>query len=245
MYPFASVRWAWDALWDLTRSRVDWLPEKLAHSGDVHARWSDPDCLVNHVCGWPLARSHADDHRVLGALSLTIPEADGYRYRSTLVSPRDVALAELLDGDVHIVANSADSLSGWISLLHATASGDDALPGEITFTSAHVESLRALVSAGADLACVDSWSLALIAREEPELVSVLHRIALGPWIPSPAVTVRNVVPIDDGEGFADALVEVLADDASAAIREALFIDGFVRLTIDDYRPVLELRSSLT
>ena len=56
---------------------------------------------------------------------------------------------------------------------------------------------------------------------------------------------RSVVPIDDGEQFADGLAAVLADDASAAIREALLIDGFVRLTIDDYRPVLELRSSLT
>jgi len=244
MYPFESVRWAWDALWDLLRERVDWLPEHLAHSGDVHARWDDPDCLVNHVCGWPLARWHAEDHRVLGAFSLTIPEADGYRYRSTLVSPHDVALAELLGGDVRIVANSADSLSGWISLLNAL-DPDDQLPGEITFTSAHVESLRALVDAGADLACIDSWSLALIANEQPELVRVLHRVGLGPWIPSPAVTVRDTVAVDDGEQFADALVAVLADDASATIREALLIDGFVRLTIDDYRPVLTLRSSLT
>jgi hypothetical protein len=40
-------------------------------------------------------------------------------------------------------------------------------------------------------------------------------------------------------------VAVLADEASTRIREALLIDGFVRLTIDDYRPVLTLRSSLT
>ena len=244
MYPFTSVIWAWDALWELLRERAGWLPERLAHSGDVHARWDDPDCLVNHVCGWPLARRHADDQRVLGAFSLTIPEADGYRYRSTLVSPHDVALAELLGGDVRVVANSADSLSGWISLLNAL--GPDArLPGEITWTTAHVESLRALAAAGADLACIDSWSLALIAGEQPELVRVLHRIALGPWIPSPAVTVRDTVPAGDGEQFADALVAVLADEASAPIREALLIDGFVRLTIDDYRPVLTLRSSLT
>jgi ABC-type phosphate/phosphonate transport system substrate-binding protein len=245
MYPFESVRWAWDALWELVRQRVDWLPDRLAHSGDVHARWADPDCLVNHVCGWPLARWHADDHRVLGAFSLTIPEADGYRYRSTLLSPHDVALAELLGGDVRIVANSADSLSGWISLLHATVEVNESLPGEITFTSAHIDSLRALAGAGADLACIDSWSLALITKERPELVSVLHRIALGPWIPSPAVTVRSTVPVEDGDRLAEALVAVLADDASAAIREALLVDGFVRLTIDDYRPVLSLRSSAT
>ena len=245
MYPFESVRWAWDALWAQLRERVDWLPERLAHSGDVHARWNDPECLVNHVCGWPLAQWHADDHRVLGAFSLTIPEADGYRYRSTLVSPHDVALAELLEGDARIVANSGDSLSGWISLLNAAVGADAPLPGVVTFTSAHVESLRALAKAGADLACVDSWSLALISREQPELTNVLHHIALGPWIPTPAVTIRSTVPLDDGEQLAEALSDVLDDESSVAIREALLIDGFVRLTIDDYRPVLELRSSLT
>ena len=135
MYPFESVRWAWDALWALFARARRMAARELAHSGDVHARWNDPDCLVNHVCGWPLARWHADDHRVLGAFSLTIPEADGYRYRSTLVSPHDVALAELLAGDVRVVANSVDSLSGWISLLNAAVGEDDPLPGTITFTA--------------------------------------------------------------------------------------------------------------
>jgi ABC-type phosphate/phosphonate transport system substrate-binding protein len=244
MYPFASVRWAWDALWEALCARVDWLPPKLAHSGDVHACWNDPDCLVNHVCGWPLARWHAEDHRVLGAFSLTIPEADGHRYRSTLVSPHDVTLAELLGDDVRIAANSSDSLSGWISLLDATVGDRGALPGRVTFTSAHVESLRMLAAGDADLACIDSWSLALISNEQPELVDVLHRVGLGPWIPTPAVTVRNIVPVADGEHFAGAVVDVLADDASRPVREALLIDGFVRLTIDDYRPVLALRSDV-
>jgi len=241
MYPFASVRWAWDALWELLRERVDWLPDRLAHSGDVQARWADPDCVVNHVCGWPLAHWHADDQRVLGAFSLTIPEADGCRYRSTLVSPHDVALADLVGDGVRVAANSDDSLSGWVSLLNATVGVDDPFPCDVTFTSAHVESLRAVARGDADLACIDSWSLALIAREQPELVAALHRVGLGPWIPTPGVTVRDTVPSDDGEQLAGALVAVLADDASEPIREALFIDGFVRLTIDDYRPVLELR----
>jgi ABC-type phosphate/phosphonate transport system substrate-binding protein len=243
MYPFESVRWAWDALWSALRERVDWLPERLEHSGDVHARWDDPDCVVNHICGWPLARWHAEDHRVLGAFSLTIPEADGHRYRSTLMSAHDLALAQLLRGDVRIAANKDDSLSGWISLLNALGP-DDQLPDEITFTSAHIKSLRALADGAADLACIDSWSLALIANEQPELVRELHRIGLGPWIPSPAVTVRHTVPVDAGDQFAEALVAVLADEASAPIRAALLIDGFVRLTIEDYLPVLTLRSSL-
>ncbi len=245
MYPFESVRWAWDALWSALGERVAWLPPALEHSGDARARWSDPDCAVNHVCGWPLARWFADEHRVLGAFSLSIPEADGHRYRSTLVSPHDVALPDLIAADVGVVANDVDSLSGWISLLNATVGTHDAWPGVVTFSGAHVESLRTLAEGNADLAAIDSWSLALIEREQPDLVSGLHRLGLGPWVPSPAVTVRTSVSIADGDRLAEALVDVLADDASLPIREALFVDGFVRLTIDDYLPVLELRSDPT
>ena len=243
MYPFESVRWAWDELWDSLARRVTWLPPALAHGGDVHAAWDDPRVVVNHVCGWPLARWHAGDQRVLGAFSLTIPEADGHRYRSTLVSPHDVELADLVADDVRVVANNVDSLSGWISLLNATVGEHDALPGEVSFSGAHIESLRALAGGTADLACIDSWSLALIGRERPELVAGIHRVGLGPWIPSPAVTVRSSVPVEDADQLAQALVDELAGDTSAGIREALFVDGFVRLTIDEYLPVLDLRTS--
>ena len=82
----------------------------------------------------------------------------------------------------------------------------------------------------------------MIEREWPEVMSGLHRVGLGPWIPSPAVAVRHTVPVDDGELLAAALCEVLAENASAPIREALLIDGFTRLTIDYYLPVLHLRS---
>ena len=41
------------------------------------------------------------------------------------------------------MANSADSLSGWLSLLSA-AGAADGWPGEVTFTSAHIDSVRAL-----------------------------------------------------------------------------------------------------
>jgi ABC-type phosphate/phosphonate transport system substrate-binding protein len=222
-------------------ARVDWLPPRLAHSGDVHARWDDPNCVVNHVCGWPLARWYADSHRVVGAFSLTIPEADGHRYRSTLVSPHEVELGGLIAADVRAVANSVDSLSGWISFLHATVGEHDAWPGPVSFSGAHVESLRTLAEGKADIACIDSWTLAILEREQPALVAGLHRLGHGPWIPSPAVTVRADVAGSDVDQLRQALVETLAEEDTAAMREALFVDGFQPLSIDDYLPVLDLR----
>lgn len=238
MYPFGSIRWAWDALWADVHRRAPWTPSELAFTGDVHARWADPRSVVNHVCGWPLAKHHAHEQRVVGAFALTIPEADGHRYRSTLVATRDAPLEQLIAERVRVAANSADSLSGWVSLLAATGGGPWA--GDVTFTGAHIESLRALQGGDAVLACIDSWSLTLIEAEQPELVVGLHRVALGPSIPTPAITVRHTVSDGDADSLAAALTEAVDASTASDIKAALFIERFDRATFDEYLPVLDL-----
>jgi ABC-type phosphate/phosphonate transport system substrate-binding protein len=240
MYPFGSVRWAWDALWSAVHELAPWTPAELAHSGDVHARWADPSCVVNHVCGWPLARHHADRHRVVGTFSLTIPDAIGHRYRSVLVSPSARPLDELVSPNSHAVANSADSLSGWVSLLAATVGREGRWPGRVTFTSAHHRSLRVVAAGDADLACIDSWSLALIERQEPELTAGLYRVGRGPLVPSPAITVTDTVAPADADQLASAFERALADPGLEEVRRALMIDGFVRTSLADYLPTLDL-----
>jgi ABC-type phosphate/phosphonate transport system substrate-binding protein len=239
MYPFASVAWAWDVLWTAVHERAPWTPPALTRTGDVHARWSDHDCVVSHVCGWPLAALHRDEMSVIGAFSLDLPDAEGEgHYHSVLLSPHGRPLADLVGPDSHAVANSPDSLSGWLSLRAATVGPGHEWPGTVTFTSAHHDSLRALATGEADLACIDSWSLSLISAEEPDLVRDLHRVGVGPRIPTPAITARasiGVRLVDDlREAFADAL---LSHDTAAA-RTALHIDGFARLGLTDYLATL-------
>lgn len=241
MYPFDSVRPAWDALWSAVHARAPWTPPALAHSGDVHARWADPDCAVNHVCGWPLARWHATRHRVVGTFRLSIAEAaGGHCYRSVLLSPHDRPLGELVAPGTRAVANSADSLSGWISLLAATVGPSGNWPGAIEFTTAHAESLQILAAGGADLACIDSWTLTLIGRERPDLVAGLHRVGLGPLIPSPAVTLAADLGEERAHALADAFDDAITSGAAADACAALHIVGFARTTLADYLPTLDL-----
>jgi ABC-type phosphate/phosphonate transport system substrate-binding protein len=240
MYPFTSVRWAWDELWRAVHARAPWTPAELAFSGDVHARWDDPECVVNQVCGWPLARYHLDRHRVVGTFALDIAEADGHRYRSVLVSNRAATLDELVTPDTHAVANSADSLSGWVSFLNATVGPDGSWPGTVTFTSAHVDSLRRVADGEADLASIDSWTLALLTDEQPDLVARVHRVGLGPWIPSPAVTASVDVADADADALTDAFESATADPSLGDALAALRIAGFVRTTAEEYCATLDL-----
>jgi ABC-type phosphate/phosphonate transport system substrate-binding protein len=240
MYPFASVAWAWDEIWSAVHQRVPWTPRSLTRSGDVHARWDDPDCLITQVCGGPFATMHRDDMRLIGAFALDISEADGGHYRSVLLSPHDCTLGELMTGDPHAVVNSADSLSGWFSLIAATVGVGNEWPGKITYTSAHLDSLSALAKGQADIASVDAWSLALITAEQPELVAGLDRVALGPRVPVPPITARSDLAPPLVDELREAFHEAVADPATASARTALRIDGFVDNNLDDYLAILPL-----
>jgi ABC-type phosphate/phosphonate transport system substrate-binding protein len=243
MYPFTSARWAWDELWAAVHERAPWTPALLAHSGDAQARWTDPACVVNQVCGYPLARDHADRHAVVGTFSLTIPEAVGHRYRSVLLAGRPAPLDDLVARTTRAVANSAASLSGWISFLHATVGPAGAWPGEVTFTSAHVESIRALAAGRGDVACIDSWTLSFVEAEQPDLLAGLHRVGLGPLVPSPAVTLHAALGDGLRDELANAFADAITDPELAPATSALRIDGFVRTTIDEYRTTLTLTSA--
>ena len=229
MYPFASVAWAWDVLWASVHREVPWLPAELTRSNDVHARWYDTDCLVTHVCGAPYALLHQGDMHLVGAFDLDIADADGVgHYRSVLLSPHDLPLEQLVGPDRHAAANSADSLSGWFSLIDGTVGAGNEWPGTTTFTSAHIDSLRCLAKGEADLASIDSWSLTFIADEQPELLDGLHRVGVGPRIPTPAITVRKSLSSDQVDEIRAAFVRALADESTVSARAALHIRGFAR-----------------
>jgi ABC-type phosphate/phosphonate transport system substrate-binding protein len=198
---------------------------------------------VTHVCGWPFAAVHRNDMELVGAFDLDLPEAEDGRYRSVLLSP-DPTPADAIDpAATHAVANSADSLSGWLSLLAATVGTRERWPGTVTYTSSHHDSVRALAEGEADLACIDSWSLALITHDEPELLRGLHRVGLGPAVPTPPVTVRKSVDAHRIDELRTAFGDALADPATARARAALRILGAAANTLDDYVATLTLGPS--
>ena len=241
MYPFVSVASAWDELWAAVHERAGWTPAALTRSGDVHGRWYDADCIITQVCGGPFAALHRNDMHLIGAFDLDIPEADdGAHYRSVLLSPHDRSLDELVGEHIRAVANSADSLSGWHSLRAATIGSGREWPGSVTFTNAHRNSILALAKGEADLASIDSWSLAFIEAEEPELLDGLHRVGLGPSVPTPALAARRSLSDDMADDLRSSFRDALCDPATASARAALHIRAFVELDVDTYLAILPL-----
>ncbi len=242
MYPFEPIRPAWDTLWAAVHRSAPWTPATLRWTDDVYATWTDPNCVVGQACGWPVAALLRDAVEVVGAFTLTIPEARGHRYRSVLVGRDRRSLAELAGVGAVVVANSSDSLSGWISFLAATeAAGLGATwPGEVVWSGAHIESLRHLREQRADVACIDALSLKFIGRLYPELVSGLHEIGNGPLVPSPPVIVPSATPLALIDSLRDALTWAVSDATVADASAELCIDGFVSLDHEEYATTLHL-----
>lgn len=239
MYPFVELRHSYDRLWSAVARRVDWAPHPLDWQMPLREQWQHPDLVISQTCGWPLVTEIAESVQVVGAFSMTIPEASGAHYRTTLVAAAPAPVASFAGATAAI--NGCDSLSGWVSLVTAIHGPGGRWSGGLVVTGAHLDSLAAVLSGGADIASIDSISLAHIRRFSPELVDGLVVVGHGPLVPSlPLITGAATTAAKVTE-LRTALASAVAAEPLAAAQ--LLIDGFVPLTIDDYLPLLALRPS--
>lgn len=221
MYPFPGAIDAYEAFWRDVAARVAWLPRDLWWTDDVQASWIDPEVVVSQACGWPVATTLAGRVRVVGAFEYDVPVAEGHRYRSILIATRAGALIEF-EG-ARAAVNGEDSLSGWVSLQRALG----VTPTDVVWTGAHKQSLIALQRGDAEIACIDSVSLAHIRRDHPELLERLHTVGVGPLIPSHAIVLAATASDEQVDELRGAFAAVTAPPE-------LFIRSFIPLGNEAY-----------
>jgi ABC-type phosphate/phosphonate transport system substrate-binding protein len=236
MYTFPEVRWAFDEIWAGVAERLVWVPRSLDWEEDLHASWTDDALVVGHTCGWPLVTALYDRVRVLGTFAATVPGADGPRYRSVLIARR-LAEPSTFAGSVAAV-NGSDSLSGWISLLAAVHGAGATWDGEVRWTGAHVESVRAVRDGLADVASIDSVTLGLVRLHRPELLEGIVEIGEGPSVPSLPLVTHHDASDDEVAWLREAIAASVASSPQAAV--AALIREFVPLDLADYVPLRSL-----
>ena len=237
-YPFVDVRWAFDELWSAIISRAEWLPARLQWSGNPQELWLSDDLALSQTCGWPLITRLTDKVRVVGAFRHTTPESAAHHYRSVILGRTDGTPFDF-QGSIAAV-NNFESLSGWISLKAAIHGPQETWRGEIRITGSHLESVRMLHHGEADVTSIDSVTLAHLKRTSPNLISSLFTICNGPIVPClPLITHRSINDTQLDE-LRNALKEATRDTSIAGATEALFINGFDELELDDYLPLRNL-----
>jgi ABC-type phosphate/phosphonate transport system substrate-binding protein len=239
MYPFASVWPSYQKLWRVVAEQVDWLPRELEPTDDVHGTWADPDVVVGQICGWPAAVPYRSTVQVFGAFAYDVPHAVGHRYRSTLISTRPGCVADFVGATA--VANSVESLSGYVSLLASLHGvGARASDHTVLLSGAHVSSIAMLRRGEGEVAAIDTISLCHILAEDPDAMDGLYRVGVGPLVPTPPLYTPLGTSAERVTELQAAFAAAVADARLAAALDRLRIVGFSPLSMNDYDEVVSL-----
>jgi len=234
MYPFSHLRSAYDQLWDAVRGRLsidapalDWVLDPM----DACRR---DDLVLGQTCGWPLVTELASSVRVIGTFDCDVEGAHDGTYCSVLVCNSSDPLDDILRRpDLVVVANSSDSLSGWVSLRAAAASGGRHLDSA-RWTGSHAASIDALRDGRAQLAAIDAVTWAHIGTDDLYVVGNGQRIPCLPLVTSGSST-------DDAvRQLRTALTGAVRDPAMSEIRSTLKIRDFLERDFADYEEVSRL-----
>ena len=193
-----------------------------------HGVDDDASCLFTQTCGYLLFTTAREHFTVVGAPCYRVPGCAGPLHRSFIVVRRTSPVNELeaLRGG-RFAINEPGSNSGMNlpRLLFAPLARDGRFFASTVVTGGHAASAELVAAGGADAAAIDCVTFALLARYRPLAVAGLRIIAeTAPTPAPPLVTARFAAP-ELVATLRAALREVVANDALAPVRDALFLAG--------------------
>jgi ABC-type phosphate/phosphonate transport system substrate-binding protein len=250
MYDFPHVRDAHDAFWTaladrLTASGLRDVPRKLTRELGHFDVWRHPALLFAQGCEYPLAKSFADQVRLVATPRYSAPGCEGASYRSAIIVRRDEtgSLADFRGR--RCVVNEMDSNSGMNLLRAAVApiAGGARYFASVVVSGSHRRSAGMVASGEADVAAVDCVSFAHFRGACPGVVAKLRVLSWTPASPSlPFITARSAGD-STVQLLRSALAGVFDDDTLAPVRERLFLTGVDLQPVEGFAEVLRLERS--
>jgi ABC-type phosphate/phosphonate transport system substrate-binding protein len=248
MYDRPQIQWANDALWRAVADRllsagIEDVPLSLERGRPLPSIWDDPSLLLAQCCGYPFATQWRDRLTYVATPIYTAAGCDGSAYRSRIVVRADGPAQRLADLRHRRAAyNERGSNSGLNLFRAAVAPLADSVPffSAVEETGSHVASARLVARGGADVAAIDTISLAHLERHEPETARHLRVIGFTEAAPGlPLVTAISTTP-DELAALRNALAEVARDPALSEARTALLLEGFELLSAEHYDSVIAI-----
>jgi ABC-type phosphate/phosphonate transport system substrate-binding protein len=248
MYDFPHLTEAHNLLWNsiartLRSANIDDVPQLLTREKSLNEVWNDPQMLLSQTCGFPLAKHLKASVRLVATPRYTAFGCRRARYRSCIVVRADENARVLSDmRGRRCAVNELSSNSGmnvFRAAIAPIACGEPFFE-KVMITGSHAESLRSVAENRADVAAIDCVSFAHIRTLSPELTNAVKILTWTRESPSlPFVTSRET---DDYTlaALRHALTEVTFDPGLASVRDALMIDGFELVPLEQYQPILEM-----
>ncbi len=249
MYEFPWTASALDELWTgvARRLRAAGLeaPWALTRGRDLYETWWDRDLILGQSCGYPYWRSLRGAVALIATPAFVFEGCEGADHCSFIVARRGERRSGLAGfRGARAAINARDSNTGMNLFRAAIApiAEGRAFFSEVVVTGAHQASLVAVASGAADIAAIDSVSIALLRAGRPELVEEVETIARTPSSPC----LPFIASLAFGEAklaaVRRALSETFEDPGTRSAMRRLGLAGASVLGSDAYARVLALEA---
>lgn len=251
MYDQPWLRAANDRLWGAIAARlrdagVADVPDRLTRHADLDDVWRSSRLLLGQTCGYPLMTELRESVQLVSTPRYRAEGCSGHEHRAAIIVHKDHPARSLagLRGS-HAGVNSLRSNSGMNLLRAAVAPYADGRSffGRIVLTGAHARSFAGVVSGRIDVAAIDAVALAHLRSRYPQRADAVRVLAWSPASPGlPLISAAET----SGETIAalrSALVGVATDPCMRSTLDALLIEDFETLAVEDYQPVLALEQA--
>jgi len=242
MYDLPEVRNAHDTLWavlaqNLRYKGLDKVPDHLTHDQPVATLWNDPDLLISQCCGYDIVHGYKDILRPIATPKFAAFGCLGENYCSTIVVAETCTYSDVRDmaGTIAVI-NGPESHSGMSTLRHLVAQchREGRFFSEVKISGSHVTSLDMIRAGQADIAAIDSVTLALLSKHQSHTMEGLKILGATYTAPAPPYVVRANLPEEDVKKIIDALVETFAEPTIAGPRAQLLLTGLALARQEDY-----------
>lgn len=242
MYDIPEVRNAHDAFWavlaqNMRNYGLHNVPDHLAHDTPVNTLWNDPDLLISQCCGYDIVQGYKDILRPVATPKFAAFGCLGENYCSSIVVSADCPYGDVREmaGTIAVI-NGPQSHSGMSTLRHLVAQSHDKgrFFGQVKISGSHKSSLDMIRQNKANIAAIDSVTLALMCKHQNHTMEGLKILGSTYTAPAPPYVVRANLHESDVQKITQALVDTFEEPTLASQRAQLLLNGLTLTTQEDY-----------
>lgn len=205
----------------------------LIRNSDPHGDWQRSNLLLSQTCGLPYVRGFSGKVMLLGSPVFDIDCQPG-DYFSVIIAHKDNQNAnpEKL-GTARLAYNDLRSQSGYAAFMsHIVEAGEKRFAGELICSGSHRKSIQWVAEGKADFAAIDAVTYRLGERFEPTFksVKVVAKTKATPGLPY--ITSNQFA---EQKNSMNTALEAAIDGLAPAIRQDLFLKGYLARSKEDYQ----------
>ncbi len=222
------------------------VPDELTPRPVLPDHWLSSDLLFSQTCGYPLTHTLSGRVQLLATPCYDAPGCEGPNYCSMLVVAADSPALSPADlRGKRAAFNTADSQSGMNALRAVIApfARGEHFFAETIETGGHAASLDLVAGGDADVAAIDSVSLALFLLHRRPAVAQVRELCRSPSAPSLPFITAGRASHEQILRLRDGLRAAIADPDLAGVRQALLLRDIMLLPDSAYESILEMEQA--